>query len=68
MDPATWICGILADQFAESQQRQKEKERLEKGMGKLQDEIDKLRDEVNRLRGNCSVVKVRTLLSRHITL
>jgi len=43
MNPATLICGILADFLADSQ---------EKEIADLQDELDELRGDVNRLREN----------------
>ena len=41
MDPATWICAVLADLLADFQ---------EKEIAHLQDELDELRDEVTQLR------------------
>jgi hypothetical protein len=51
VDPATWICAILADLFASSQEREKERETDSSGRPgeRLRQKVDELRDEIRRL-------------------
>jgi hypothetical protein len=45
MDPATWICAILADLFASAKEREADRQRLQNQIDDLRSEIEALKSE-----------------------